>query len=76
MAGVNGLDQIEGFPMEYQMERTNGMKMHMTVTKVQLDAVIEDKVFEIPKGYDIKPMSEMQGGDGRMIMRMGNGGNQ
>jgi hypothetical protein len=76
MAGVNGLDQIEGFPMEYQMERNNGMKMHMTVTKVQLDAVIEDKVFEIPKGYDIKPMSEMQGGDGRMIMRMGNGGNQ
>lgn len=76
MAGVNGLDQIEGFPMEYQMERNNGMKMHMTVTKVQLDAVIEDKVFEIPKGYDIKPMSEMQGGDGRMMMRMGNGGNQ
>jgi GLPGLI family protein len=76
MAGVNGLDQIEGFPMEYQIERTNGMKMHMTVTKVQLDAAIEDKVFEIPKGYDIKPMKDMQGGDGRMIMRMGSGGNQ
>jgi GLPGLI family protein len=76
MAGVNGLDQIEGFPMEYQIERTNGMKMHMMVTKVQLDAVIEDKVFEIPKGYDIKPIKDMQGGDGRMIMRMGNGGNQ
>jgi GLPGLI family protein len=76
MAGINGLDQIEGFPMEYQMERNNGMKMHMTVTKVQLDAVIEDKIFEIPKGYDIKPMKEMQGGDGRMMMRMGGGGNQ
>ena len=76
MAGVNGLDQIEGFPMEYQIERTNGMKMHMMVTKVQLDPVIEDKIFEIPKGYDIKPMKDMQGGDGRMIMRMGSGGNQ
>jgi hypothetical protein len=62
--------------MEYQMERNNGMKMHMTVTKVQLDAVIDDKTFEIPKGYDIKPLKEMQGGDGRMIMRMGGGGNQ
>jgi GLPGLI family protein len=76
MAGVNGLDQIEGFPMEYQMERNNGMKMHMIVTKVQLDAIMEDKIFEIPKGYDIKPMSEMQGGDGRMMMRIGSGGNQ
>ncbi|MGL6268910.1 MAG: DUF4412 domain-containing protein [Chitinophagaceae bacterium] len=76
MAGINGLDQIEGFPMEYQMERNNGMKIHMTVTKVQLDAPIDDKVFEIPKGYDIKPMSEMQGGDGRMMMRIGSGGNQ
>jgi Domain of unknown function (DUF4412) len=76
MAGVNGLDQIEGFPMEYQMERNNGMKMHMTVTKVQLDPVIEDKTFEIPKGYDIKPMKDMQGGDGRMMMRIGTGGNQ
>jgi len=76
MPCVNGQDHIEVFPKEYQIERNNGMKMHMTVTKVQLDAVIEDKVFEIPKGYDIKPMSEMQGGDGRMIMRMGNGGNQ
>lgn len=76
MAGVNGLDQIEGFPMEYQMERNNGMKMHMIVTKVQLDAVIDDKVFEIPKGYDIKPLKDMQGGEGRFFMRRGEGGNQ
>jgi hypothetical protein len=52
------------------------MKMHMAVTKVQLDPVIDDKTFDIPKGYDIKPIKEMQGGDGRMIMRMGGGGNQ
>jgi hypothetical protein len=60
MAGVNGLDQLEGFPMEYQLERNNGMKMHMMVTKIQLDPVMEDKVFEIPS-HDIKPISEMQG---------------
>jgi GLPGLI family protein len=64
MAGLNGVDQIEGFPMEYEFERSNGMKMHMIVTKVQLDANIDDKVFEIPKGYDIKPIKEMQGGRG------------
>lgn len=74
MVGINGLDQLEGYPMEYQLERNNGMKMHMIVTKIQLDPVIEDKIFEIPKGYDIKPISEMQG-DGRNFMRMG-GGNQ
>jgi hypothetical protein len=75
MAGINGLDQIEGFPMEYQMERNNGMKIHMVVTKVQLDAVIDDKVFEIPKGYDIKPIKDMQG-EGRFFIRRGDGGNQ
>ena len=35
--------------------------MNMEVTKIELDPVIDDKVFEVPKGYDIKPMKEMQG---------------
>lgn len=69
---MNGLDQIEGFPMEYTMERSNGMKMHMVVTKVQLDADIADKEFEIPKGYDVKPMREMQNGGRVMMMRVEN----
>jgi hypothetical protein len=60
MAGVNGLDQIEGFPMEYTTSRGNGFKIHMTVAKVQLDANIDDKVFEIPKGFDLKPITDMQ----------------
>jgi hypothetical protein len=74
MAGVNGLDQLEGFPMEYRIERGNGMKMHMQVTKVQLDASIDDRIFEIPKGYELKPMSEMMqgGGNGRMFMMRSN----
>jgi len=43
----------------------------MTVLKVQVDANIEDKEFEIPKGYDLKPQSAMENGGGgfRMIMR-------
>ena len=60
MAGVNGLDQLEGFPMEYSITRGNGFKIQMNVTKVQLDANIDDKVFEIPKGYELKPVTEMQ----------------
>lgn len=70
--GLNGMDQINGFPMEYDVQRSNGMKVHMVVTKIQLDATIDDKIFEIPKGYDIKPMSEMGGpGGGGRVFRMG-----
>jgi hypothetical protein len=71
MGGLNGLKNINGFPMEYDMQRSNGMKVHMLVSKVELDASIDDKTFDIPKGYDIKPMSETQGPGGRMIFRMG-----
>lgn len=75
MMGFNpsGIEKIKGFPMEYEITRQNGMKVHMTVTKVQLDADIDDKTFEIPKGYDIKPASEMQNmfGGGRGGVRVG-----
>jgi hypothetical protein len=57
--------------MEYEMVRQNGMKMTMLVTKVQLDANIDDKLFELPKGYDIKPMAEFQQQGGRMFGRGG-----
>jgi len=36
-----------------------------------LDANIDDKMFEIPKGYDIKPMAEFQQQGGRMFGRGG-----
>jgi len=73
MMGFNpaGLDKLKGFPMEYEITRQNGMRIHMVVTRVDLDANIEDKTFEIPKGYDIKPMSEAQGPGGRMMFRIG-----
>ncbi|MCO5236334.1 MAG: DUF4412 domain-containing protein [Chitinophagaceae bacterium] len=70
--GLSGLDKIDGFVMAVEVKRPNGFEMTMEVTKVELDPVIEDKVFEIPKGYDIKPMSEMQGRFGQGGRRRGN----
>ncbi len=73
--GIQGLEQIEGFPMEYEITRNNGFMIHMTVLKVQTDATIDEKLFEIPKGFDLKPMSSIQGGNGegmRMIFRSSN----
>ena len=64
MMSTPGMELIEGFPMEYEISRENGFKIHMTVLKVQVDASIDDKIFEIPKGYDIKPMGSMMGGKG------------
>lgn len=75
--GITGLDKIDGFVMGYEVKRPNGFEMNMQVTKIELDPVIEDKVFDIPKGYDIKPLKEMQGqfgqGGGRRANR--NAGN-
>jgi GLPGLI family protein len=66
MANVPGLDKLKGFPMEFQLTRQNGAKVHYQVTKVDLNAKVDDKTFIIPKDYDIKPMSEMnRGGNGR-----------
>ena len=71
-AGVPGLDQINGFPMEYESVRENGFKIHMIVTKIQVDASIDEKTFEIPKGFDVKPQSTFEGQGGmRMIFRSG-----
>jgi hypothetical protein len=68
--GVQGMNLIEGFPMEYEMTRGNGFKVHMTVLKIQLEPSIDEKEFEIPKGYDLKPQSAMENGGGfRMIFR-------
>jgi hypothetical protein len=72
--GIAGLELIEGFPMEYEMTRGNGFKIHMTVLKAQPDASIDTKTFEIPKGFDIKPQSSMQGEGGGMRMIFRNGG--
>lgn len=62
VANIPGMDKLKGFPMEFETTRQNGSKVHFTVTKVELNAKVDDKVFIIPKDYDVKPMSEMGGG--------------
>lgn len=72
MSGAPGLDQINGFPMEYESTAQNGFKIHMVVLKVQIDPAIDEKTFEIPKGFDVKPQSTFEGQGGmRMIFRSG-----
>lgn len=69
---VPGLNKLKGFPMELNIVRQNGMKMHYLVNKVDLNAKIDDKTFILPSGYDIKPQSEMmRGGNGGMQFRVG-----
>lgn len=76
MANVPGLEKLKGFPMEFELTRQNGAKVHYQVTKVDLTAKVDDKTFVVPKDYDVKPMSEMnQGGrGGNFQFRMGGGG--
>lgn len=75
MAMIPGLQKLKGFPMEFEAKRPNGATVHFLVTKVDLTPKIDDKVFLIPKDYDVKAMNEMgQGGGGRgqMMFRIGN----
>jgi GLPGLI family protein len=69
---VPGINKIKGFPMEMELVRQNGMKVHYLVSKIDTNSKIDDKIFEIPKGYDLKPQSEMmRGGNGNMQFRIG-----
>ena len=65
MANIPGLNKLKGFPMEFETTRQNGSKVHFQVTKVDLNAKVDDKTFIIPKDYDLKPMREMNQGGGR-----------
>jgi len=47
MANVPGLQKLKGFPMEFLMKRPNGSTSHYMVTKVDLKAKVDDKVFAI-----------------------------
>lgn len=60
LGGLAGLDKIEGFVMGYEMSRPNGFAMIMEVTKIELNTEIPAKTFEVPKGVELKPASEMQ----------------
>ncbi|CAN5156864.1 hypothetical protein BH09BAC2_BH09BAC2_24110 [soil metagenome] len=68
---MSGFDKLNGFPMKYEMKMRRGMIMSMEVTKIDTEKNISDNEFDIPKGFDIKPMSEMRGPGGGMQFRTG-----
>lgn len=57
---MNGLDKINGFVMQYEMNMRRGRKMNVEVTKIDLKKDIAAKEFEVPKDFDVKPMKEFQ----------------
>ena len=62
---LGGLSDLAGFPMQYEMKLNRGRKMIVEVTKLVIDKEVADKEFEIPKDFVVKPMKDMQNGNGR-----------
>lgn len=69
--GGNGMEKLNGFPLEYERNMGNGRKMTVQVTKLVTDKEIADKEFEIPKDIEVKPMKDMQTGGPGFRMRVG-----
>ncbi|MBL0146416.1 MAG: hypothetical protein IPP48_12400 [Chitinophagaceae bacterium] len=70
---LNGLEKLNGFPMQYEMTMNRGRKMTVEVTKIDIEKEVKDKEFEISKEFDVKPIKEMQNnGGGMMQIRIGN----
>ncbi len=65
VTGVAGLSDLAGFPMQYEVKMNRGRKMIVEVTKINTDKEVADKEFDIPKDFVVKPMKDMQNGDGR-----------
>lgn len=63
-SSVSGMEDLNGFPMQYEKTMRNGGKMTVQVTKLITDKDVSDKEFEISKDIEIKPMKEMQSGGG------------
>lgn len=70
-ATLSGFDKLNGFPMKYEMKMRRGMTMSIEVTKIDTEKSIDDHEFDIPKGFEIKPISEMRGPGGGMQIRIG-----
>lgn len=51
--GIPGLHKIVGFPMEYE-NISQGIKMVHKVVEIGLNRDIDDHLFVIPEGYEIK----------------------
>ncbi|MGC4104166.1 hypothetical protein [Ferruginibacter sp.] len=75
LTGLSGLDNLAGFPMQYEMKLNRGRKMIVEVTKITLDKEVSDKEFEISKDFELKSMKDMQNGGGPgMMFRFGGPG--
>jgi hypothetical protein len=61
-SGPTGMEDLNGFPMEYERNLRGGRKMTVLVTKLVIDKEVADKEFELPKDIDIKPMKDVQNG--------------
>ena len=72
-SSTDAMDQLKGFPMQYERNMPRGRKMTVVVTKIVTDKEIEDKEFEVPKDVELKSVKDMQngGGAGMFQMRMG-----
>jgi len=55
-----GLNDLAGFPMQYEMKMNRGRIMTVEVTKINTDKEVADTEFEIPKDFVVKPMKDMQ----------------
>lgn len=76
-AAANGMEKLNGFPMEYERTMGRGRKMTVQVTKLVTDKEIADKEFDIPKDVEVRAMKDMQNGSGSGFqIRAGGGGNQ
>lgn len=74
-SNISTFDRLNGFPMQYEMKMRRGMTMTIEVTKIDFEKNIDDKEFDIPKGFELKSMKEMQGKGGGFQFRMMGGGN-
>lgn len=72
---ISGLKDLAGFPMQYEMKMNRGRIMTVEVTKINTEKEVADKEFEIPKDFVVKPIKDMQNGNGPGIqIRMGGPG--
>ena len=70
VTGLSGLNDLAGFPMQYDMKMNRGRVMTVEVTKINTDKEVADKEFEIPKDFVVKPMKDMQNANGGFQIRM------
>ena len=67
---TNAMEQLKGFPMQYERNMGRGRKMTVLVSRIVTDKEIDDKEFEIPKDIVLKSVKDMQNGNGQGFFQM------